>query len=123
MKYVIDTSVDIKIYVKVRNMQLSPNDNCDAAILMRVLHAERDDLSATAARAFLKLGFDAEDRDRMHELAVKNQSDDLSARERRELESYLRVGRLLDLLSARAHRSLAKRKRARSVHQIGGGRA
>ena len=91
-------------------MQLSTSENYDAAILTRVLQAERDELSFTAARAFLKLGFEPQDRERMHALAVKNQSDSLTRPERRELESYLRVGRLLDLLSARARRALARRK-------------
>jgi len=82
----------------------------EAALLARVLHPEQDDLPPTAARALLRLSFDQQDRDRMHELAVKNQADELSDDERRELESYLRVGRLVDLLRARAKLSLAKHK-------------
>ncbi len=83
----------------------------EAAILARVLRPEQDDLPAAAARALLRLSFDQHDRDRMHELAVKNQADELTDNERRELESYLRVGRVVDLLRARAQLSLAKRKR------------
>jgi len=47
----------------------------------------------------LKLGFTEADRERMHQLAVKNQGADLTKAEQRELDSYRRVGRLLDLLS------------------------
>lgn len=42
----------------------------------------------------------------MHDLAVKNQQGNLSAEEEHELDSYVRVGRLLDLLSAKARTSL-----------------
>ncbi len=37
----------------------------------------------------------------MHELAVKNQQGKLSPEEERELDSYVRIGRFLDLLSAK----------------------
>lgn len=86
--------------------------NKEAAILARVIQAERDDLSPIAAKALLKLTFTPLDRDRMHELAVKNQDDALSEAEQLELDSYRRVGRLLDLLAARARRSLAKHGRS-----------
>ena len=92
-------------------MQLSHSDKYEAAILARVLHPEQDDLPAAAARALLRLGFDQYDRDRMHDLAVKNQADELTEGERLELESYRRVGRLIDLLCARAEHSLAKHNR------------
>ena len=57
--------------------------NSEAAILSRVIQPDRDGLSA-AARPFLKLEFTADDRGRMHELAVKNQANELTAAERRE---------------------------------------
>jgi hypothetical protein len=102
----------MKVTKKNQPTQLSPRDNYEAAILARVLHPEQGDLPLAAARALLKLSFDSFDRDRMHELAVKNQADALTGDERSELESYRRVGRLLDLLCARARRSLAKRHRS-----------
>ena len=83
--------------------------NDEATILGRIIRA--DDLSPTAARAFLKLTFPQVDRQRMHELAVRNQEGALTPAEARELDSYRRVGRLLDLLAARARRSLARRVR------------
>jgi hypothetical protein len=85
--------------------------NDEAAILMRVIQPNQDDLSPAAARALLKFDFPAEDRERMHELAVKNQAGKLTAAERQELEGYLRIGRLLDLLGAKARLSLKKRER------------
>jgi hypothetical protein len=84
-----------------------PND--EAAILTRVIRPGQDDLSP-AARALLQFDFPAEDRERMHELAVKNQAGKLTAAERHELDGYLRIGRLLDLLGAKARLSLRKRR-------------
>jgi hypothetical protein len=80
----------------------------EAAILSRVIQPDSDGLSLAAARAFLKLGFAAQDRQRMHELAVKNQDGSLSPIEREELDGYLRIGRLLDLLAAKARLALTK---------------
>jgi hypothetical protein len=48
----------------------------------------------------------------MHTLAVKNQTGKLTAAERRALDSYRRVGWLLDLLSSKARRSLQCPKEA-----------
>jgi hypothetical protein len=93
-------------------MQTTEVGNTDAAILARVLQAGKNDLPPAAAKALLKLGFTEQDRDRMHELAVKNQDGNLTEAERRELESYCRVGRLLDLLAARARSALAKNGRS-----------
>jgi len=92
-------------------MQLIEQPNSEAAILARVIQPEHDDLpAAAAARALLKLAFTGEDRDRMHELAVKNQSGKLTATEQKELNGYLRVGRLFDLLGAKARLSLQKHR-------------
>lgn len=82
--------------------QMEELSNREAAILSRVILAEQDDLSPAAAKAFLKLHFKDRDRERMHELAVKNQDGDLREAEQDELDSYRHVGRLLDLLGARA---------------------
>jgi hypothetical protein len=76
------------------------------------IRAEPDDLPPEAAAAFLQFAFPERDRDRMHELADKNRNDSLTEAERRELDSYRRVGRLLDLLAARARRALAKHGRS-----------
>lgn len=78
----------------------------EAAILSRVIQAKKPTLSPEAARALLDLRFTDEDRARMHDLAVKNQQGTLSGEEVQELDNYVRVGRLLDLLSAKARTSL-----------------
>jgi len=80
----------------------------EATIFSRILRPERDDLSPEAARSFLELDFDDDDRARMSELAAKNRAGALDAVEEAELESYCRVGRLLDLIHSKARRSLNK---------------
>jgi hypothetical protein len=82
--------------------------NSEAVILARLVQADGHGLSPEAARAILKLAFGQADRDRMHELAVKNQEDALTEEEQQELDSYRRIGRFLDLLSAQARLSLQK---------------
>ena len=74
----------------------------EAAILSRVIQGSKLTLSPEAARALLDLGFSEEDRKKMHELAAKNQQGNLSQEEEWELDSYVRIGRFLDLLSAKA---------------------
>ena len=87
-------------------IQQLTGSSTDAAILTRLIHPEKDDLPDEAARALLRLDFDRTDLDRIHELATKNQDDQLSPAERGELESYLRVSSFLDLMHAKARRSL-----------------
>jgi hypothetical protein len=73
----------------------------EAAILRRLIRPG-EKLPPEAARALLRLDFDKADRARMHELAKKNQADDLTRKEEIELQSYLKVGLFLDLLHAKA---------------------
>lgn len=90
-------------------MHITEPTNSEADILARVIQPHQDNLSAAAARALLKFGFNDEDRERMHALAVKNQAGKLTTAEKQELSGYLRIGRLLDLLGAKARLSLAKK--------------
>lgn len=78
----------------------------DVGLLSRLIHPERADFTPEAASAILKLAFEPEDLKRMHELAVKNQDGALDEGEQRELESYCRVGRLLDMMHAKARLTL-----------------
>ncbi len=85
----------------------------EEAILKRVIKPHESNLPVTVARAILRFDFDQSDRDRMHELVVKNQSAILTEEEKAELDGYVHVGRLLDLLRSKARRSL-KRSAVRS---------
>jgi hypothetical protein len=90
-------------------MQVSEAANTEATILSRVIQADREPLTPETARALLAFRFPQRDLDRMHELAVKNQDGNLTEGDQRELEAYRRVGRLLDLLSAKARLALHQR--------------
>jgi len=80
----------------------------EAAIIARMIHAEKADLPDDAAQVLLRFKFDQTDLDRMHELAVKNQDDALTAAEKAELDSYLRLSYFIDLMHAKARLSLKK---------------
>jgi hypothetical protein len=82
--------------------------NLEAAILARLIHPEKDDLSNEAAKALLHFDFDREDLDRIHRLVTKNQDGALTPTEQAELECYLRISSFLDLMHAKARRSLKK---------------
>ena len=81
----------------------------EGAILARLIRPEDDDLPAEAAKALLNIRFDRHDLDRIHELVTKNQDDALTPAEKADLESYLHVSSILDLMHAKARRSLKKR--------------
>jgi hypothetical protein len=81
----------------------------EAAILSRVIRPEKDDLPDEQAKALLRLKFEQDDLDRLHELVVRNQDNELTAAEKEELEDYLRVSAFLDLMHAKARYSLRKK--------------
>ena len=81
----------------------------DSDLFLRIWDQEK--LTPTLARHLLKLDFDAHDRARMHQLAVKNEESRLSSSERREFDEYVRVGTLLSILQSRARKALKHRAR------------
>ncbi len=80
----------------------------DAAILARLIRPEDANLPAAAAKAWLAIRFDNQDLAQIHELVTKNQDDALTPVVKADLESYLRVSSFLDLMHAKARRSLRK---------------
>jgi hypothetical protein len=81
----------------------------EAAIIARIVHPEKDDVpDEDIARAMLRMSLDQRDLDRLHELVVKNQDDVLTPAEKAELESHLRISLLVDLMHAKALRTLKK---------------
>jgi hypothetical protein len=83
----------------------------DVALFGRLLAADRGDLAPDLARYILTLGFSLEDKARMHDLAVRNQSGSLSKAEQKEMQTYQKVGHLLDLLQSKARKSLKQNRR------------
>ena len=63
----------------------------EVTILARVFCDERGQLSREIARHILDIGFSDRDKARMHDLAVRNQDDDLSLTEKRR--AFLRSAR------------------------------
>jgi hypothetical protein len=90
-------------------MKFDQTISFEARILTRVIQRKRASLPKAAAKAMLEFQFPESDVGRMHELAEKNQEGKLTRSEGEELEAYLRVGRLLDLLSAQARLALSER--------------
>jgi cyanate lyase len=83
----------------------------EAAIIARMIHPEKADLPNDTAQAVLRLlSLDQTDLDRMHVLAVRNQDDALTPDEKAELESYLRISMMVDLIHAKARLSLRKHR-------------
>ena len=80
--------------------------NSEAAILGRVFKPELGGWPRPAAEAILDVGFDDLDRRRMTELLERAKAGELAAGEMEELEHYRHVGRLLELMKARARNSL-----------------
>jgi hypothetical protein len=90
----------------MRMPRVRTRKSSEAAILSRIIQGSKLRLSPEAARVLLELRFVEQDRRRMHRLAVKNQEGRLSEEEEHLLDRYVRIGRLLDLLSANAAKSM-----------------
>jgi len=86
----------------------------DVAILARVLGNEEGSLSMAMAKHILGCGFTETDKSRMHNLAERNQNDELSEVEKRELLAYGKAGTLLSILKSRARQIIRRRAATRS---------
>ena len=84
----------------------------EAEILNQVVGPSRRDLNAEAAKSILSLKFSRSATHRIRSLLRANNAGSISSAERLELEKYLRVGQLLDLLHAKARLTLETRKAA-----------
>src|SRR5438128_1226064 len=81
----------------------------DLAILSRVLEADRQTLPPEGARALLALDFNQADKDRMRQLSAKAREGTLSPDEQAEVDSYERVGHILNIIQSKARQSLKSR--------------
>lgn len=80
----------------------------ESVILGRVLRPERGDLPRETAQWLLDVDFDPTDRTRIAALYEKAREGVLTEDENAELEDYGDVGRLLEMLKAKARASLRK---------------
>jgi hypothetical protein len=84
----------------------------EADILNEVISPARRDLSPDAARSILALQFGRSATARIRSLLRANNRGSITPEQRIELERYLRVGQLLDLLHAKARLVTDSRKAA-----------
>lgn len=82
------------------------NSNKEVTILARLLGKDKESLPPRMARYLMDLGFSDRDKARMHELAERNQNDELSSAEKDELLAYAKAGTLLSILKSKARRAL-----------------
>jgi hypothetical protein len=82
------------------------NDTSEAAIFARLWDSPEHGLTRALARHVLKLSFAAQDLQRMHQLARKNQAGILSDEEREALDNYVIVGDLIAILQSKARKLL-----------------
>jgi hypothetical protein len=79
-------------------------------ILCDVISPRRADLTPEVARSILEWKFSARSVAKMNRLAERNRLGKITESEREELERFLRVGSLVNLAQAKAHRSLRERE-------------
>ena len=78
----------------------------EADILADIIQPNQATLSKDSARDILRMSFSENAHDRMAELCDGHNRGELEPQELAELESYRRVGLLVDLLQAKARLSL-----------------
>jgi hypothetical protein len=78
----------------------------EVTILARILDNEGGQLPADLARYILDLKMSERDKARMHELAVRNQHDDLTPDEKEVMFAFGKAGTLLSILKSKARRTL-----------------
>jgi len=91
-----------------------PSEN-EVTILARILGSEDGQLPTDFARYIL--GHEISDRDkaRMHDLAVRNQNDELTAAEKEELHGFAKASTLLSILKSKARRTLGVKPQERTL--------
>lgn len=86
----------------------TPTEATETDIWIRAIQPERGDLSPEAAREWLRLRLSNADMERVRQLSQKADDGALTQDEERELDTYLTVGSVLELLQAKARLSLRK---------------
>ena len=87
--------------------------NPSAAIWQRVIEFNGE-LSPSAARALLKLGFSERDHALLEVLSTKARAGALTPDEQMQLDTFERLGCLLDILHSKARRVLKKKPKKAS---------
>jgi hypothetical protein len=95
------------LYLECMSASKSPTE---LDILSDLIRPDNADMTHEAARALLKLKFDVTTQRTITKLLRSNSDGSISTEDRLLLDRYLRVGQLIDLLQAKARRSLARAK-------------
>jgi hypothetical protein len=83
-------------------MPSSPVGTFDTAILTRAIGPAKKPLSHALAEEILQWDFSPDDQARMSALSAKAQSGSLSPSEEAEIDSYIRVAHIVNLMQAKA---------------------
>ena len=75
-------------------------------LFAKLFDPERVEITAEAAECLLKVDFDQDDRNRVHELVEKNSRGKLTPEEDREFENYIAAGDVLTILHLKARAAL-----------------
>jgi hypothetical protein len=87
----------------------------EVTILARFLTNGNGPLPKNLARYILELTISERDKARMHELAVRNQDDDLAPAEKKEMLAFAKAATLLSILKSKARRTLGVKLKTRTV--------
>lgn len=79
----------------------------DAQILEGVVAPEDASLTASLAKAVLKLGFQPAQKAEIERLLERNNGGKITSKQKTRLEAYVRVGNFLSLLKAKARSTLS----------------
>lgn len=83
-------------------------EQTETAILARAIDPSHGNLSEAAARSILDIRLTPDDCRRRDELAAKAREGSLSPQELSELDNYRHVGRILEMMKAKAKVSLKR---------------
>jgi hypothetical protein len=87
----------------------------EVTILARFLAKDDRPLPKTIARYILGLTISERDKARMHDLVVRNQNDELTAAEKKEMHDFGMAGDILAILKSNARRTLGVKPKKRTV--------
>src|SRR5438477_11462126 len=86
----------------------------EVTILARILGNESGQLPKNLARYILDLHVSERDKARMHDLAVRNQNDELTPAEKEEMHAFGKATTLLSILKSKARRTLGIKLKSRT---------
>jgi hypothetical protein len=96
-------------------LRTSRSSDNEVTILARFLTNGDRPLPKTLARYILGLTISERDKARMHDLAVRNQNDELTPAEKREMHDFGKAGDVLAILKSKARRTLGVKPKKRTV--------